>query len=467
MLESVFILGIGLIIIYFVVYALYSQNIKNESDFAKDVFYYLVRRYPSTKILDYGGLSSDPIVKSHDAGPFKSLEVKVVTNAQEGVKDRDLILRAVLDEDRFHHSNNERLNLLVSPNITWNDPASRVKLGNSDFDQRFIISADNSIFVRHLLQETDLGEMLRRNYDLEAYSLYWYQDGTTVIQIRMESMTSSSFLNAYNMALATVGLLNQKGYLIKSRKDHEDSGNLKQSWSSGSSPIRKTDNSTNRYAQSYQVEDTKYKLKELPKIKLHPERDLRKLEEKQIQKATSLSDKKVVHVKSVEAKTPKIHTKEQKIVDNQLIPLFTSIRYQTKDINYLGNSVEIKTFSSQLPRVLVTFPTSDEALLVGSSIQIPNQVFSLQIKNSHNSSTPTWDNPWENIEFTGTQHIQDQIKNRTAIANQIKGIGKIKINVEGSEKGTVYSILGSKSKEGITIGYSLLLDLVWFFEMLV
>jgi hypothetical protein len=444
---------------------------KNESDFAKDVFYYLVRRYPTTKIIDYGGLSSDPIIESHNAGPFRSLEVKVITNKQEGVTDRDLILRGVLDKERFRQSGNERLNMLVSPQITWNDPTSRVKLGNPLFDRRFMISADNSIFVRHLLRETDLGEMLLKNYDLEAYSLYWYQDSSTVIQIRMESMTSNSFLKAYNMALATVGILNQKGYLIKSEGIQENTKKIVQTWSSVNPPIHKPDYSTKQDIQTSQSEDTLYRLKELPKIKLHPERDLRKLEEKQtqrnIQRKPSFQEKQAFPAKYEETDPPKTHVVKGPNESSSLVTLFTSIRYQAKNINYLASTVEVETFSSQLPRVLVTFPSFDKALLQGSAIQIPKQPFNLQINNSHSANTPSWDKPWKDIEITGTQYIQDQIKRRTAIGNQIKETGRTKIEVEGSEKGIVYSISISKSKEGIASGYSLLLDLVWFFEMLV
>ncbi len=470
MLESVFIIGIVLIIVYFVIYALYSQNIKDESDFAKDVFYYLVRRYPTTKILDYGGLSSDPIIESHDAGPFKSLEIKVITNKQEGTTDRDLILRGVLDKTKFHQSTNEKLNLLVSPQITWNDPSTIVNLGVPPFDQRFKISADNSIFVRHLFYETELGEMLKRNYDLEAYSLYWYQDGTTVIQIRMESMTSNSFLNAYNMALATVGLLNQRGYLIKGSKPHEEVEDSLISWSDISTSINKTDQPEDKYAKIY-ASDTSYKLDKLPKIRLHPERDLKKLNDKDIQQNRTISvpptKKEVLSDHLTPEKSRKMTNVQKSTKPNPLIPLFTSIRYQAKNINYQDDTVEIETFSSQLPTILVSFPSTKQALLLGNSIQIPKEHFSLHIKNSHDPSSPSWDNPWKNIEITGRDQFQNQIKQRTAIANRIKELGNIKIDIKGSEKGIEYSILVSRSKDGITTGYSLLLDLVWFFEMIV
>ncbi len=456
MLESIVIIGIVSIILYFIIYALYNQNIKAESDFAKDVYYYLVRRYPATKILDYGGISSDPIIESKDAGPFASLEVKVITNKQEGKTDRDLILRGVINKERFRHASNERLNLLVSPKITWSDPSSRIELGDRQFDQRFKISADNSIFVRNILLDTDVADMMKRNYDLEAYSLYWYQDGTTAIQVRMESMTSNSFLNAFNVALATVGLLNQRGYLLKSDSRESEPGT--QSWAALSPTVHKTQYTTDQYAQVYTSEKSIQKSKELPKIKLHPERDLRKLKEKQAQQQStqmsSLTKEKAAFIKKP-SNTEK------------LVPLFTSIRYQAKDIKYLKDSVEIETFSSQLPAIQVSFPSPEQALIVGKTIQIPNQHFSLSISNSFDSSSPSWDNPWKNIEITGTQHIHDQIKQRTSIAYRIKELGKIKVDIRGTKNGIEYSVIGPKTKEAITTMYSFFLDLVWFLEMLV
>ena len=93
MWETIILIGIGAIILYFVAYSYYSQNIKGEKDFAQDVFYYLVRRYPDTKVIDWGGLSSDPIIESRNAGPFRTLEIKVTTERRNGGVDRDLILR--------------------------------------------------------------------------------------------------------------------------------------------------------------------------------------------------------------------------------------------------------------------------------------------------------------------------------------------------------------------------------------
>ncbi len=455
MLESIITIGVVLIIVYFIVYALYSQNIKAESDFAKDVYFFLIRRYPTTKIIDQGGLSSDPIIEASNAGPFKSLEIKVITNKTGGTTDRDLILRGVIDKTKFSQSSNERLNLLISPEITWSDSSSRVKLGDSRFDQRFKISADNSIFVHDLFREKELREMLRNNYDLEAFSLYWYQDGTTVIQVRMESMTSNSFLNAYNMVLATVGILNQRGYLIKPGKIPEEPGT--QLWSAKTPSIHATDYSEEKYVQKYQPEDTTYQVQELPKIKLHPQRDQRRLDEKQ----------GIKHYEEVDKKIDRIaNSTEVKTISEDLISLFTSIRYQVKNITYSDHSVQLETFSSQLEVVNVTFPSVDQILLSGVSIQIPQNDFSLHITNTHESRSPSWENPWKEIDIKGNEFIVKQLKHRTAIANRIKELGTMKIDITGSKNGIKYDILGLKSKEGITIGYSLLLDLVWFFEMI-
>ncbi|MHA2054383.1 MAG: hypothetical protein ACW99F_12370, partial [Candidatus Hodarchaeales archaeon] len=141
---------------------------KEEQDFARDVYYYLVRRYPQTKIVDHGGLSSDPIIESHNAGPFQSLEIKVIT-IKKGATDRDLVVRGIIDSSKYQKAHNEISDVLVSTHFTWNDPKARVQVGNPAIDSKFKISSHNQLFVRSLLGNTDLGNDLQRNYDLEAF----------------------------------------------------------------------------------------------------------------------------------------------------------------------------------------------------------------------------------------------------------------------------------------------------------
>jgi hypothetical protein len=173
-----------------------------------------------------------------------------------------------------------------------------------------------------------------------------------------------------------------------------------------------------------------------------------------------------IQVSSKKAQAGIILPKQERSEENILKPLFSSIRYQVKDITYEENRVIISTFSTQVPQVIVTFPQSERAKITGISIQNPKEPFEIRINNSHEPQAPSWDNPWENIESTGNENIFEQLKHRTAIANRINEVGNIDIDITGSEDGTSYSIQVNKSKEAITKGYSLLIDLIWFFEML-
>ncbi|MHA1946188.1 MAG: hypothetical protein ACXAC6_11415 [Candidatus Hodarchaeales archaeon] len=447
MWESLILFGIVAIVLYFVIYSYYSQNIKEEKDFAKDVFYYLIRRYPDTEVTDWGGLSSDPIVESRNAGPFRTLEVRVTTEKRNGVIDRDLILRGMVDVKKYQIARNDVSNVLISPRIAWNDPKTKVTLGLQALDKRLNVNAYNPVFVRDLIVRTDLGVLIGKNYDFEAFSLHWYKTGDLAIQIRMESMNSSSFLSAFNMALASVGILIQKGYLTRHSKQQE------KIITKGKSP-KMEDYSAIRKIPTY-------KASELPKINVDKARHQEKLEIKQKLKSYS--------VKSIngEIEKPSIILPDNDLTEvSPFKPLFTSIRYQVKYINYEKNRVIIGTFSTQVTQIVVTFPNSDETKIVGKSIQKPRESFNIRINNSQEPQAPTWDNPWKNIELTGNSSMIEQIKFRTAIANRINEISFINIDITGSDDGISYSIIVRKSKPAITAGYSLFIDLVWFFEML-
>jgi hypothetical protein len=447
MWELLILFGIVAIILYFVVYSYYSQNIKGEKDFARDVFYYLVRRYPETQVTNWGGLSSDPIVESRNSGPFRTLEVRVTTENRNGVVDRDLILRGMVDVKKYQIARNDVSNVLISPKISWNDPKAKVILGLQALDKRLNVNAYNPVFVRDLIVRTDLGNLIEKNYDFEAFSLHYYKTGDLAIQIRMESMNSSSFLSAFNMALAAVGILIQKGYLTRLSKQQETI------ITKGKSPKIEEESVIRKIPT--------YKASELPKINVDTARHQETFERKQ--KLKSYSDEQI----NGEIEMPGIISPNKDVTEVNLFkPLFTSIRYQVKYINYGTDKVIIGTFSTQVPQIVVTFPNSDEAKIVGKSIQKSKKSFNIRINNAQVSQTPTWDKPWKNIELTGTASIIEQINFRTAIANRINEIGSIDIDITGSDDGISYSILIRKSKTSITAGYSLFIDLVWFFEML-
>jgi hypothetical protein len=264
----------------------------------------------------------------------------------------------------------------------------------------------------------------------------------------MESMNSSSFLSAFNMALAAVGILIQKGYLTRLGKQQE----------------KLVPKETARKERIYEniPEIPAYQPSELPKINVDTIRHQEKLEERQ--KLKSYSEKPITNGKS-ESST--IFFAKDIPEESPFTSLFTSIRYQVKDISYEENKVIISTFSTQVPRILVTFPSPEQTKIIGVSTQKATESFKISINNSGGPKASTWDNPWENIDLSGKKTILEQIKYRTAIANRINEIGFIEINIKGSDDNISYSIIVKKSKPSITAGYSLFIDLVWFFEMLV
>jgi hypothetical protein len=75
--------------------------------------------------------------------------------------------------------------------------------------------------------------------------------------------------------------------------------------------------------------------------------------------------------------------------------------------------------------------------------------------------------PWEKISLEGSEDILNQLKFRIAVANRITELGNIEINIIGSKNEINYSMQINKSKESLTKGYNLLIDLVWFLEMLI
>ena len=469
MFETFLLLGIGLIFGYFFLYAFYIHNIKREQDFARDVYYYLIRRYPQTKIIDHGGLSSDPIIESHNAGPFQKIEIKVIT-IKEGGTDRDLIVRGIIDEEKHQKVNNEVSDVLVSTNFTWNDPKARVQVGISDIDSRFKISSHNQLFARNILGNTDLGNSLQRNFDLEAFSIHWYENESLAIQVRMESMNANSFLSAYNILLASINILKEKGYLAQASWSGELPSHISKQ------PTRHSHKAENKLEMSVppkkSSEDYKYytEAPKLPKIRLHPERDYNKLKAKQ-KVSSEKTTSEFIQKENLIGKKVEYYSKPDLPEDdssfNEYKSLLASIRYQTEDIVYEKNFATIHTFSSQLPLIKVDFSQGDRVKLKGISTVVPRKPFFLEITNPNNPQSPNWQDPWKIISLKGSDDIINQLKYRTAVANRITELGNLDINIEGTTKEIIYSMQFTKSKDSLTKGYSLLIDIVWFLEMLI
>jgi hypothetical protein len=115
----------------------------------------------------------------------------------------------------------------------------------------------------------------------------------------------------------------------------------------------------------------------------------------------------------------------------------------------------------------VNFSLGDRVELKGNSTVVPRKPFSLIITNPNDPKSPNWQDPWKLILLEGTDDIIDQLKLRTAVANRIIELGNLDINIEGTKKEIIYTIQFTKSKDFMTAGYNLLIDLVWFLEMLV
>ena len=202
----------GIYILYFLVYS----SIKAEKDFALDVHRFLSRRYPKTSIVDYGGLASDPIILSREAGPFRIIEIKVVTEKEANKTDQDLILRGEIDPLKFKRGKSTIPSLSLHPQFRWGQSTNDIEIGIPSLDNRFIISSNDSLFPRHLLVQSDLGNLFQKSFDLEGYYIRWSPESESpIVQVRMETMSLNSFIQAFNILLGSVGVLSEKGYLTR------------------------------------------------------------------------------------------------------------------------------------------------------------------------------------------------------------------------------------------------------------
>ncbi|MHA2054384.1 MAG: hypothetical protein ACW99F_12375 [Candidatus Hodarchaeales archaeon] len=286
----------------------------------------------------------------------------------------------------------------------------------------------------------------------------------------METMNSNSFLIAYNILLATINILKEKGYLAQA------------SWSGGSPssvPRRTTNDYYTRKPESglsipheKAKKDEKYyvEISEVPKIKLHPERDYNKLKTGQDISSEIISPEPAELEGIISEKVE--YFQKPNILDEDLSfdeykSLLASIRYQTENITYEKNQATIHTFLSHLPQIKVDFSDREKIELKGISSIVPRKTFSLKVVYLNDPQSSNLQDPWEKISLEGSEDILNQLKVRIAVANRITELGNIEINIIGSKNEINYSMQINKSKESLTKGYNLLIDLVWFLEMLI
>ncbi|MFW9904268.1 MAG: hypothetical protein ACFFFH_08060 [Candidatus Thorarchaeota archaeon] len=445
------ILLIGLFVggaIYVVFFLIYS-TIKAEKDFALDVYRYLSRRYPRTVIIDYGGISSDPIIQSRDAGPFKLIEVKVVSEKAASGTDQDLILRGEVDPQKFQKGG-KSANLSLSPQLRWGKIGQDIIIGVPRLDDRFIISCNDTIFPRYILSQTDLGYLIQKSFDLEGYFIRWMGD-SPVIQIRMETMSSNSFIQAFNILLGTIGILSEKGYLTRSdiKKQQVNIPSYTPTTHEEKKPLIHA--SEGYQKPTYLIDQAKPK----------QENNITKFEETKKQKEAIISWEPPPSV-STEINKPI----EKELPENPLKALFTSIQYQTKKIDYEPDRVRILTFSRTTEEIIVTFPEENHTLFTTSVDRMPLSDFELQIEYQGQARQTDWSDAWKDINILGSPDIIEKLRIRTGIAHRITSTGETIIIVKGHPDTKIEcKIKVPKTIRGINSGYSLLKDITWFIEM--
>ncbi|MFX0207168.1 MAG: hypothetical protein ACFFDT_14355 [Candidatus Hodarchaeota archaeon] len=446
------ILFIGLFVggaIYVVFFLIYS-TIKAEKDFSLDAYRYLSRRYPKTVIVDYGGISSDPIIQSRDAGPFKLIEVKVISEKAASGTDQDLILRGEVDPQKFLKGE-KSANLSLSPQLQWGKDGQDIIIGVPRLDDRFIISANDTIFPRYILTQTDLGNLIQKSFDLEGYFIRWMGD-SPVIQVRMETMSSNSFIQAFNILLGTIGALSEKGYLtrcvIKKQKAHIPSY----------PPIAREEKKPVVFAS----EDHQKPVYLIDQVKPRLE-DTATLQEEIIK-----VKKPIISWEPLPTVPTEIDKHiEEKLPESPYKALFTSIQYQAKKIEYEADRVRILTFSRATGDIIVTFPEEDHALFTTIVDRKPFVEFELQIEFQEQARQTDWNDAWKDIKLLGPPEIVEKLSVRTGIAHRITSTGETMIMVKGHPDTKIECKLKvPKTIRGINSGYSLLKDITWFIEML-
>ncbi|MFX1246825.1 MAG: hypothetical protein ACFFBQ_05530, partial [Promethearchaeota archaeon] len=420
-----------------------TGEIKEEKNFALDVYRYLNRRYPKTVVVDYGGLASDPIIQSRDAGPFKLIEVKVVTKKVTDRSDRDLILRGEVNPEKFHGE--KSVSLSLDPQFRWQKYNHDIVIGIPRLDDRFIISSDDSHFPRQLLTQSDLGNLLQKSFDLEGYHIRWLSAKSPIIQVEMETMNTNSFIQAFNIPLGTVGALSDKGYLTRSA-------------GTGGKPIIHIPS----YTPTKVVED-------YDKVKVSDIKEESNVLDT-IEESISPPQEPVISwepLPETSAEVAKSYKFQEKPIESPYQSLFSSIHYQAKSIDFEPSRVRIVTYSRASEEIIVTFPENEKATFTTFSDLSPSEEFELQINFQNEARPIDWSNAWKDIDVFGPPDIVEKLIDRTGIAHRIADTGRTKVIVRNqpTKERIIFEITVPKTIRGINAGYSLLKDVIWFFEM--
>jgi hypothetical protein len=442
--EILFIGSFVFILFYVLFFSIFPSS-KTKKDFTSQVYQYLARRYPNTTIVDFGSISSDPIILSHNAGPFKLIEIKGITE-KKPERDLDLIVRGEVDPGKFQKGGINVANLSLYLQSRWGQVEKDIEIGIPRFDDHYIILSDNTRFARHLLTNTSLTDLLRKSFDLEGFDIRW-EGNIPVIQIRMETLTPNSFIQAFTTLLGTVGALSEQGYLVgkfwKDKTPLIQQERSKQIWSSpNSSSISKRKKIENLES----INDTQEEISTFSK-----------------------GEEIVFHSPPIpSSESIEINGKLELISNNDDIQsLFSSIRYQAKKIDFTPPTVKILTFSTTTKEIIANISTKDKIQFSTFYNRSPEIEFEMIIESQKSSRSIDWNDCWKDISISGPVKVVEKLKIRTGIANRIANIGQTTIVTKGRiDSGIDIKVTIPRSKEGVNAGYSLIKDIAWFFEMI-
>lgn len=420
---------------------------KKKKEFAEQVFRYLSRRYPNTNVVNYGGYDKNMAILSKEAGPFATIEARVVTtkDLRSNSKDEDLLLNAVVDRNKFKSKEGMKHYLSLKSQTQWSKVMEQdIIVGSKILDDRFIIQSDNENFARHfLLDNRDLVQLLVKNYDLEGLDVKWENESVPSIQVRMETVHSGNFLHAFNILFATLNALVNHGHI---------------SWGETRSTAFEEKIITIPDTPTYQYRESKVS-KEIPVVR---ETKI-KMEEFSTNKASKdiieTEEEPIVLIDLEEVKTlkkPVLKPKE----------LFTSISYQVENIIYEENKIRIIPYTGSMKEIIVTIDSTN-ANMKGCINNSKGIKLELLLESRGEPRERSWNNPWGDITISGNNHeIIEKLKIRSEIAGRMSSMGTVKIHIESSRNDSLcISLDFDSNKLMMDLAYSVVKDLQFFFDI--
>ncbi|MFX0125197.1 MAG: hypothetical protein ACFFAE_16310, partial [Candidatus Hodarchaeota archaeon] len=263
------------------------------------------------------------------------------------------------------------------------------------------------------------------------------------------------FIQAFNILLGTVGALSEKGYLTRSvvkRKVH--------------TPFYTPTEQEEIKPQIYPSEG-KEEYSKKP-IRLQNQVETRLVDTLDAQEEISEPEKPIISWEPLSKVRSELEEPfEKEPFESPYQPLFNSIQYQAKTIEYEPDRVRILTFSRTTKEIIVTFPEENQVLFTTFVDRSPPTEFELQIEYQGQVRQIDWSDAWKDIKILGPSDIVEKLQIRTGIAHRLTGAGETRVIVSGHpDKMLECKISVPKTVRGINTGYSLLKDIIWFFEII-